>query len=28
VSEKFRFRPRPAEDAGDSLAQIKFRLLA
>jgi hypothetical protein len=28
MSEQFRFRPRSAEDAGDSLAQIKFRLLA
>ena len=27
-SERFRFRPRPLEDAGDSLAQINFRLLA
>ena len=27
-SERFRFQPRTVEDAGDSLAQIKFRLLA
>ena len=27
-SERFRFRPRPVEDAGDSLAQIKFHLFA
>jgi hypothetical protein len=27
-SERYRFRSRAVEDAGDSLAQIKFRLLA
>jgi hypothetical protein len=27
-SERFRFQSRALEDAGDSLAQIKFRLLA
>jgi hypothetical protein len=27
-SERFRFRPRAVEDAGDSLAEIRFRLLA
>ena len=28
MAERLRFRPRPAEDAGDSLANLKFRLLA
>jgi hypothetical protein len=27
-SERFRFQPRTVEEAGDSLAQLKFRLLA
>jgi hypothetical protein len=28
ASERFRFQSRAVEDAGDSLAQLKFRLLA
>ncbi len=28
MSERLRFRPRPAEEVGDSLANIDFRLLA
>jgi hypothetical protein len=27
MSERLRFRPGPAEEVGDSLAQLKFRLL-
>jgi hypothetical protein len=27
MSERLRFRPGPAEEVGDSLAQIKFRVL-
>jgi len=27
MSERLRFRPGPAEEVGDSLAQIQFRLL-
>jgi hypothetical protein len=28
MSERLRFRTRPAEEIGDSLAQLKFRLFA
>ncbi len=28
MSERLRFRPRPVEEVGDSLANIDFRLLA
>jgi len=28
MAERLRFRPRPAEDAGDSLAKLNFRLFA
>jgi hypothetical protein len=28
MSERVRFRARPAEDVGDSLANLKFRILA
>jgi hypothetical protein len=28
MSERVRFRARPAEDVGDSLAKLKFRILA
>jgi hypothetical protein len=28
MSERLRFRPRPVEQVGDSLAQLRFRVLA
>ena len=28
MSERLRFRPRPTEEIGDSLANLKFRVLA